>query len=154
MIGINTAKLGTKVIPYGGKYAYSVTFKNTGTTRDAIIGVSLIKSGTNTGGIDLCWFKIFSFPAGAEATLTLNPVIPSDTASDGATSALEPDTYYDAIAKAWDKITSPGTKIEDIYDQNGNKVGEIYKAGSGVLETVLDSLTVPYALYASTRTWD
>jgi len=143
-------RLTTKELPYGGKYGYSVAFKNTGATRDVIIGVSLIKSGTNIV-IDLCWFKIFSFPTGQEAILTLNPAIPSDTASDGATSALEPNTYYDAIARAWDKIATPGTKIADILE-NGNKVGELYKAGSGVLDTVLDTLTVPNALHVTGAT--
>ena len=150
MAGIDLVRLATKEIPYGGTYGYSVTFKNTGTVaRNAIIGVSLKKHGTQQY-IDLCWFLLDSavFPAGQELTVSLTD-IPSDSASNGATSALESNTYYDALAKSWDKVTTTGQHILDLLDQNGYKVGEVYKAGSGLLDTELDALIAENALHVT-----
>lgn len=150
MAGINLVRLSTKEIPYGGKYGFEVIFKNTGTSaRDAIIGVSLNEHGTNNW-VDLTWFKLFAsaFPAGQTFTVRVTD-IPSDSASVGATSALKENTYYDALAKAWDRVSSAGTKWADMEDQNGNKIGEYYKAGSGLLDTVLDSMTVENELHVT-----
>lgn len=150
MAGINLVRLATKEIPYGGTYGYEVTFKNTGTSaRNAIIGVSLKKHGTYQY-IDLCWFLLDSaiFPAGQELTVSIRG-IPSNSASNNATSALESNTYYDVIGRSWDKVTTTGQHILDLLDQNGHKVGEVYKAGSGVLDDILDTMEIANALHVT-----
>ena len=108
-------------IPEGGSFGYDVTLKysNSG-AHDVICGISLAKGGSGNYNIHAPWFVIFNAPTGTSIRVAIQNL---------SAAGLSQGTY-DALACAG-KTYTPGTKVSDLVDGNGNVVGILYQAGTG-----------------------
>lgn len=110
------------------RISWRIDATNTGVPHDLICGCSLLDPSTEEELVMLPWWVIFDMGTGGSMSgLTLE-----------ATGDIPAGTYT-AIAKAWEN-RSGGTKIMDITYE-GEIIGAVYQAGTGVLTGELDRAT-------------
>lgn len=110
-------------IPEAGNFGYDVSLKYTNSgSHDVICGMRLAAGGSKNYNIFGPWFVLFNIPT----QTPVNMVIPSISTA-GISQGI-----YDALAIAGVSYT-PGTKLSDILDGEGNVIGIMYQANTGSL---------------------
>ena len=113
--------------------SYTTNATNTGVAHDLTIGCSLLDPSTGTELVMLPWWVIFNAGTGTSISgLTIN-----------ASGDITARTYL-AKTRLWENH-SGGTKVQDIVYE-GNIIGALYQAGTGVLTGILDEATQSLAV--------
>ena len=109
------------------------SIKNIGIQHDLIVGCSLLQNGVEK--VRFPWWVIFNVPSGNSWKVTVN-----------VTGA--PAGTYLGKCRAWTGYT-PGNKIADLKDQEGNIVGAFYEATwedllePPILDEETQNITIP-----------